>query len=126
MAVDAFIKAHVECRRGSGMPAESLAPHTEAGCSCCSRKKSAQVERRREHESNSNVETKRARRGDVCAGWRVEYFGHGKGTDTGDARRDQRGNRTAVLQGVGEEGLGADRRSTGRELHFYQREQRRS
>ena len=25
MAADAFIKAHVECRRGSGMPAESLA-----------------------------------------------------------------------------------------------------
>jgi hypothetical protein len=32
MAADAFIKAHVECRRGSRMPAESLASHTEAGC----------------------------------------------------------------------------------------------
>ena len=32
MAVDAFIKAHVECRRGPGMSAESLAPQTEAGC----------------------------------------------------------------------------------------------
>jgi TetR/AcrR family transcriptional repressor of nem operon len=40
------------------------------------------------HESNSNVETKPARRGDICAGWRVGYFGHGKGTDTGDARPD--------------------------------------
>ena len=90
---------------------------------CLKKEKAHTVERRMEHESNCHVETKPARRGDVCAGWRIEYFGHGKGRDTGDARRRLTRKSYGGTKGVGEEGLGADRRSTGRELHFYQREQ---